>query len=165
MNSRTLAHSLCAMVVATAYASLAAAATPEADLILDHGAIHTPSGVVSAIAIKNGVIIAIGDEAAVDAHKGQKTRVMDLHGDAVLPGLHDMHVHPMGAGLAKLACNFPQGSSPAVVRAAVQRCAAKHAPGEWITGGQWDSCALSSPNSQISSGATSSVELTLTAYC
>lgn len=164
MNSRTLARSLCAMVVATAYTSLAAAATPEADLILDHGAIHTPSGVVSAIAIQKGVIIAIGDEAAVDAHKGQKTRVMDLHGDAVLPGLHDMHVHPMGAGLAKLACNFPQGSSPAVVRAAVQQCAAKHAPGEWITGGQWEASAFGAtpPNRQFLDAAAPNNPVVLT---
>ena len=153
MTPRTLTPlwSICALAVAAAYASVAAAAEPEADVIMDHGAIHTPSGVVSSLAIKRGVIIAIGDEATVAAHKGPTTKVMDLHGAAVLPGLHDMHVHPMGAGLSRLACSFPQGSSPAVVRAAVQQCAAKHAPGEWITGGQWDAASFGAtpPNRQF----------------
>ena len=40
--------------------------------------------------------------------------MLDLHhlnGDTVVPGLHDMHVHPMSAGMAQRGCNFPQGSS------------------------------------------------------
>src|SRR6185437_4199247 len=128
MNPRTLARVLSSCAL-TLYACSAVAATLEADLILDHGAIHVPTGVVSALAIKDGVIVAIGDESAVMASKGPGTKVTDLQGAAVIPGLHDMHVHPMGAGLSKLACTFPQGSGPAVVQAAVQQCAAKHKKG------------------------------------
>jgi predicted amidohydrolase YtcJ len=141
MNPRTLARVLSSCAL-TLYACSAVAATLEADLILDHGAIHVPTGVVSALAIKDGVIVAIGDESAVMASKGPGTKVTDLQGAAVIPGLHDMHVHPMGAGLSKLACTFPQGSGPAVVQAAVQQCAAKHKKGEWITGGQWDAASF-----------------------
>jgi len=117
-------------------------AQPEADLILSNGVFETPSGWAAAAAIKQGVILAIGDEASVERYKGPKTQLIDLKGAAVLPGLHDMHVHPMGAGLAELTCRFPQGSSAAVIQKAVQQCAAKRAKGEWITGGQWDASSF-----------------------
>ena len=92
-----------------------AAAPTEADLILTHGEISTPSGFVAAMAVESGVIVALGDEAAVAPFKGAATKVIDLQGAAVLPGLHDMHVHPTGAGLWQQRCMFPQGSSAQAV--------------------------------------------------
>src|SRR3569833_122640 len=142
---RTIFWSACATcAIATTAVDAAPPATTqlEADTILDNGQFDTPGGWVAAAAIKRGVIIAIGDAATVDRYKGPGTKVIDLQGATVLPGLHDMHVHPMGAGLTALACNFPQGSGPAVVQQAVQQCAAKHAKGEWITGGQWDAASF-----------------------
>jgi predicted amidohydrolase YtcJ len=131
-------------VMSAAFALPATAAeTPlEADLILSHGKLYTPTGWAQAAAIQNGVLIAVGDEASVEAHRTARTNVIDLKGAAVLPGLHDMHVHPMGAGLTALACRFPQGSGPKEVMAAVQKCASGKAKDEWITGGQWDAASF-----------------------
>src|SRR6185503_20060289 len=95
-----------------------------------------------AAAIKDGVLIAVGDEATVSAYRTARTNVVDLQGAAVLPGLHDMHVHPMGAGLTALACRFPQGSGPKDVMAAVKKCASGKSKDEWITGGQWDAASF-----------------------
>src|SRR5438128_2578015 len=83
----------------------------EADLILSHGDIYTPDGWAQAMAIKRGVILGVGDEAAAARYKGAATQVVDLGGAAVVPGLHDMHIHPTGAGLWQARCMFPQGSS------------------------------------------------------
>lgn len=133
-------------------ANAAAAADPlEADSVLLNGEIYTPGGWATAVAIKRGVIVAIGDAAAVEPHKGPQTKSIDLHGAAVLPGLHDMHVHPMEAGFAVQECHFPQGSKPAAVQQEVRKCAAQHAKGEWITGGQWDTASFGStpPNRQF----------------
>jgi predicted amidohydrolase YtcJ len=145
MISRKLvpAFAACALAIPAAFCATAAApAEIDADTILSNGQFDTPGGWVAAAAIKRGVIVAIGDAAAVERYKGPGTKIIDLHGAAVLPGLHDMHVHPMGAGLAELACRFPQGSGPTAVERAVQQCAAKHAKGEWITGGQWDAASF-----------------------
>ncbi len=121
--------------------SRASAAEP-ADLILLNGQIYTPNGWEAALAIRNGVIIALGSESAVAPFRAPKTRVIDLHGDTVTPGLHDMHVHPSSGGIQQLTCNFPQGASPQQVLDTVKGCVAKRAKGEWITGGQWDTASF-----------------------
>ncbi len=104
---------LSSMLVASAQS--ASPAPVEADLILTRGEISTPEGWASALAVKSGVILAVGDDAAVAQFKGAGTKVIDLQGAAVVPGLHDMHVHPTGAGLWQARCMFPQGSSAKVV--------------------------------------------------
>lgn len=121
----------------------ASAQTPmEADLILSGAEVYTPGGWAQALAVKNGVIIAVGDQASVDRHKSARTRTLDLRGATVLPGLHDMHVHPMGAGLQDKQCRFAQGTPGPQVIDAVQACVAKRAKGEWVTGGQWDAASF-----------------------
>ena len=120
------------------------AAPLEADLILTRGEIYTPDGWAQAVAIQKGVIIAVGDEAAANQYRTAKTQIVDLQGAAVLPGLHDMHVHPLGAGLMQLQCLFPQGSTQRQILAAIGSCAEQRADGEWIVGGQWDAASFGS---------------------
>jgi len=142
-------HALAAAVSIAALgataALTAAAAQDQADMILTNGDIVTPKGSVQAMAVERGVIIGLGDASAVDKYKTGKTKVIDLKGATVLPGLHDMHVHPMGAGLAQLQCRFPQGSSLATVQKTLAGCVKEHTKGEWITGGQWDATSIGSP--------------------
>jgi len=141
LRSTRLARAL-SCAIALAASAAAAAPTLEADLILHGGEVYTPNGWAEAIAIEDGVIIAVGSNGEVDAHRVASTQVIDLAGAAVLPGFHDMHVHPLGAGLAQRQCTFPQGSPPAVIVAAVRACAERHAQGEWIAGGQWDAASF-----------------------
>lgn len=115
-----------------------------ADTVLKGGEIYTPEGWVEAVAIRDGVIIAAGSESDTSAFKNDSTEIIDLKGMAVLPGLHDMHVHPMGAGLNRQQCLFPQGSSREQLLAAVKSCAGQRSAGEWIVGGQWDATSFGS---------------------
>lgn len=112
-----------------------------ADLILHNGEVHSPDGWHSALAIRDGLILAVGDDATTLALRDTDTRVIDLAGATVLPGLNDLHVHPLGAGLNQLQCNFPQGSTREVLLQAVQRCATNLQAGSWISGGQWDAAS------------------------
>ncbi len=113
-----------------------------ADLILYNGQIYTPRGWAEALAVRRGVITAVGKNDAVLRLRVERTQVIDLSGDAAVPGLHDMHVHPMSAGMAQRSCNFPQGSSPQQIIDTVKSCVARQAKGEWITGGQWDAASF-----------------------
>lgn len=118
------------LIVGAALTAPAAAASLDADLILSHAQIDTPSGWAAAMAVKQGVIIAIGTEAEAPRYRGAKTQVLDLQGAAVLPGLHDMHVHPLQAGRTQLQCMFPQGSPLSAVQTALKKCASTRAKGE-----------------------------------
>ncbi len=123
---------------AVAVAAPPAVANDSADLVLENGDVHTPKGSVQAMAVSRGVIVALGDAASVQPLKGAGTKVIDLQGATVFPGLHDLHVHAIGSGQMQQQCTFPQGSSPQVVLDTVKACVAKRKPGEWISGGQWD---------------------------
>jgi predicted amidohydrolase YtcJ len=113
-----------------------------ADLVLENGEFHTSNGWAQAVAIKKGVLIEVGDAAAVAKLKGATTKVVDLKGAVVVPGLHDHHVHAIGSGERTQRCEFAQGSPAQVVLDTVKACVAKKKPGEWIQGGQWDAASL-----------------------
>ena len=73
-----------------------------ADLILHHGLFTTldrTNPTASAAAIKDGKFLAVGNDAEVMAHAGPNTRVIDLKGRRVLPGLIDNHLHIIRGGL------------------------------------------------------------------
>lgn len=118
-------------------ASGAPAAETAADMILLNGQVHTPAGWVEAVAVRDGVIVAVGNAEAIDPFKGATSKVIDLQGATVLPGLHDMHVHVQMAGLQQFTCGFPYGTKPAAIAARIRQCASKAKPGDWIVGGNW----------------------------
>ncbi len=112
-----------------------------ANLILTNGKICTEKATVEAMAIgERGVILAVGDAASIDRYKSSGTTVVDLNGDTVLPGLHDIHVHP-SSGYPR-GCNFPQGSTLKKIQETISGCVKEKKEGEWITGGQWDAASL-----------------------
>ena len=53
----------------------------------------------SAIAVEDGHIVAVGDDAELASWRGGEARVVDLQGRFVMPGFHDAHVHPILGGL------------------------------------------------------------------
>ena len=72
-----------------------------ADTILTGGKIATlvhQEGFVEAIAIRNGRVHASGDEAEVMRFRGEATRVVELGGRTVIPGLNDSHIHAVRGG-------------------------------------------------------------------
>lgn len=114
-----------------------------ATLILTNGVIHTNDRSAEAVAIdQNGIILAVGDDAEVRQFQAGNTKIHDLDGKTVLPGLHDMHLHALRAGLQASECKFRQGSSLQEIQQAVAQCVENAEPGEWITGGKWDASTL-----------------------
>jgi len=107
------------------------------DLILTNGQVMTPAGWAEAVAIGDGIIVGVGDSTTVAALRDRETEIVDLGGAAVLPGLHDSHVHALFAGLEQFACGFAPGASPQAIAEAVAACVAGTAPGAWILGGNW----------------------------
>ncbi|MEW2353389.1 amidohydrolase [Spirillospora sp. NPDC029432] len=116
-----------------------------ADLVLHGGVIVTMSRarpVAQAIAIKNGAVIKVGDDASVRRLIGRGTEAVDLRGRTVLPGINDGHLHGVRTGLALPPYNIDVGESAATsIAAAAQRVAeaiTQVAPGAWIRGKGWN---------------------------
>jgi predicted amidohydrolase YtcJ len=73
-----------------------------ADLILIHARITTLDPArpeAEALAVRDGLIVAVGEAREVMAHAGTDTRVIDAQGRRVVPGLHDSHTHLIRGGL------------------------------------------------------------------
>jgi hypothetical protein len=72
------------------------------DLILHHGLVTTldrTNPTASAVAIKDGRFLAVGGEKEILPMAGPETRIVDLKGRRVLPGLIDNHLHIIRGGL------------------------------------------------------------------
>ncbi len=74
----------------------------KADLILHNGKIHsfnTETPDISAVAIKDGKIIAVGNDGLVDQFAEESTKIIDLKNKRVVPGINDSHIHLIRGGL------------------------------------------------------------------
>jgi predicted amidohydrolase YtcJ len=72
-----------------------------ADTIYRNGYVYTvdaKDSVQQALAVRAGRIVYVGDDAGAQALTGKKTRVIDLQGRMLMPGLIDGHMHPQSGG-------------------------------------------------------------------
>ncbi|MBX6341667.1 MAG: amidohydrolase, partial [Thermomicrobiaceae bacterium] len=98
----------------------------------------------SAVAVLNDQILLVGDDADARAEAGPRTRVIDLGGRTLLPGLNDNHCHPMGYGFA---LGWVDASPSAVAAlddllARFRAAAAETPPGAWVLGRGYDDTRL-----------------------
>ncbi|HKE86689.1 MAG TPA: amidohydrolase [Vicinamibacterales bacterium] len=130
-----------AVVSLLALVVLAQATPPAPDLILHHGRIYTVDRrdtEVEAIAIQGDRIVRLGADADVLRLRAASTRVIDLGGAAVLPGLHDSHGHFTGLGAFLQTLNLRGTTSYQQIVDLVRQRVARARPGEWILGRAWD---------------------------
>ncbi len=88
--------SIFALLVSFILAPAAVSDAQEADRVYVNGNIYTVDeefSTASAVAMKDGRFIYVGDDAGVQAYIGPLTSVFDLEGKTIIPGLHDAHVH------------------------------------------------------------------------
>jgi predicted amidohydrolase YtcJ len=60
-----------------------------------------------AVAIKEGVIVAVGSRETVKAAAGSDATLVDLHGQFLMPGMIDAHAHPVAGGVKLSMASFP----------------------------------------------------------
>jgi predicted amidohydrolase YtcJ len=111
-----------------------------ADLALRNGAIYTVDGARSwaeTIAIDDGRIVYVGNDAGAKDYIGPQTQVVDLKGRMVLPGMQDVHIHPISGGIEANGCDLNAATTVEEYLAIIKKYADEH-PGEpWIRGGGW----------------------------
>lgn len=111
-----------------------------ADLLLIHGRVYTVDSAqpwAEAVAVRDGRIVAVGSsEDLATRYDARSTR--DLAGQMLLPGFHDAHVHPEGAGVELALCNLNEAATVDAIVAKVRECV-ETTPGDgWIVGGGWN---------------------------
>ena len=90
-----------------------------------------------AIAVKGDRITFVGSTREAQRFIAETTRVIDLHGQTVLPGLTDSHCHIFGIGEREMRLNLEGINSREDFLAMVRERVDKTGPGKWITGRGW----------------------------
>ncbi|MBT3338262.1 MAG: amidohydrolase [Anaerolineae bacterium] len=118
------------------------------NLILFNGKLHTqdegfPNA--SAIALRDGQILAVGTDAEMLVLANAKTEKIDLQGRRVLPGLTDAHIHFYEWALLLLGLTLDDVRSLDEVQNRVREAAIAAKPGEWIVGQGWNQDSWDQP--------------------
>jgi len=117
------------------HAAPAAPAQKPADLVLRAGKIITVDReftLAAAIAIAGERILAVGEDTEIAAHVAPSTRIIDLAGRAVTPGLIDGHAHLDREGLKGIFPSLGRVRSIRDLQQRITELAARARPGEWI---------------------------------
>ncbi|AFU97867.1 amidohydrolase [Simiduia agarivorans] len=150
-----MARGMFLAVILTALVACNSNNPPAADWIIINAEVYTADPQQSwrqALAIRGDKLLVVGTNEEALAFKGGQTQVIDAKGNAVLPGLHDIHIHPFGL-IASSACDLQSKAlSLESLAQTVKDCIADAdlAPNEWLTVEQWNFTKGNTPNDQFS---------------
>ena len=121
---------------------LLALAAP-ADLVLTGGHVVTldeaaAAAPPTALAVRDGRVLAVGSDTAVEALAGPRTTRIALRGATVLPGLTDAHLHVESLGASLEQLDLAGVPSLAEARQRARHAAAQLPAGAWLLGRGWD---------------------------
>src|SRR5258707_657498 len=111
-----------------------------ADLIFTNANVYTATDQqprAEAVAVKMDRIVFVGSNAEAKKYQGPNTRVVDLHGATVLPGMTDAHHHLEGVGFREMTLNLEGITNLQDFLAKVKSKVDQAKPGEWVTGRGW----------------------------
>jgi predicted amidohydrolase YtcJ len=123
------------IAIASSQAYLAQAQTSPPDYIIYNAHVITGDESFSqrsAVAVRNGLFSAVGDDRSVLATAGPETRRIDLNGRTVMPGFTDAHTHTLAAKSLLLDVDLTNVRSIAELKSAIAARARTAKPGEWI---------------------------------
>jgi predicted amidohydrolase YtcJ len=132
---------LAGLVTLASVAASSAMRQAPADLIVTGGQIYTADARrarVDAVAVRDGRFVAVGSRADALAMTGATTRVIDLAGGTVVPGLQDAHGHFLGLGASLASLDLRDTPSLSSITAKVASRGAGQRADRWIVGRGWD---------------------------
>ena len=121
-------------------AVVGAMAQQPADAIVIHARIYTVNpkqAWAEALAVREGKIVAVGNNREMDAYRGPSTKQIDAGGRLVLPGFTDCHVHFMDGSMGLTQVDLNGADTVAEIQKRVKEYAAAHPKEAWITGMGW----------------------------
>jgi predicted amidohydrolase YtcJ len=134
----------CLLFVASCLLIPCFAADAPADRVFRNGTVFTADGhgsIAQAVAIRDGRFVYVGSNEGVVPFIGSATKVTDLNGRFLMPGLVDGHMHPLEAGLKLQKCSLKYESlTVAELQQRVQACLDKtknREPDGWLEVVSW----------------------------
>ncbi|WHS57653.1 amidohydrolase [Pseudomonas sp. G2-4] len=115
-----------------------------ADIILHHGVVEVVDdsfSVADAVAIRGNKIVFVGNNAEVMKFSSATTKIIDLKGAIVFPGINDTHLHALPTGEAMQGLVL-RDMSLQQIRAALATAVKTSPPGKLIRGIGWEERSL-----------------------
>jgi len=138
MSTRCLA---CVFVTSLLAGCAPGTDSPEAaDTVFRNGTIYTVDAnrsIAAAIAVRDGRIVFVGSDNDVAKHIGATTTVIDLHGRMMLPGMQDIHTHPIEAGIENSILMLSGLHGLEAYKVAIADYAQSNKDLPWIIGSGW----------------------------
>ena len=146
MNTQQATASACVAMLASCLLLVPARAAEDgkAEIVLRNGKIYTADparSIKQAIAFSGNTIVAVGSDADMTALTGPATKVIDLGGKLVLPGLIDTHIHPIVGAVNGAKCSLAGVKATIdALKAVIEACLAEDPGGadEWFEAAQLD---------------------------
>jgi predicted amidohydrolase YtcJ len=110
-------------------------------LVLYNGKLHTQDPgypQATAVAIRDGRILAVGDDAEIESLAGPNTQIIDLKGRLVLPGFTDSHIHFLKHALRRNQVILDGVDDWQEVQRRIRAGVGRANPGEWVLGWGWN---------------------------
>jgi predicted amidohydrolase YtcJ len=115
-----------------------------ADLVLVGGRVWQRPGTPAAgpeaptaVAVKDGRVLAVGQDQEIERLVGPATKRVALGGRRVVPGFMDSHTHFLAGGFELAGVQLRDAATPAEFSRRIGAYAKAHRGG-WVTGGTWD---------------------------
>jgi predicted amidohydrolase YtcJ len=121
--------------------------SPVGDIIFVNGRVITGElerSTATGVAIRQGRIAAVGSDDEVRAWAQAGTRVVDLQGRAIAPGLNDAHCHPVWVGFAMQNVNAstPPNTAISDIVRGIEARVQEVSEGQWVMGRGYDQARL-----------------------
>ena len=138
---RGLARTVTALTIAFTLAAPSGAQSSPVTLAVVNARVWTGNPKqpwAEAIAARGDRIAAVGSSAEIRKLAGANARVIDAHGQMLVPGFNDAHVHIISAGRGLSSVKLRDAATPAEFIARIKAYAKTIPKGAWITDGDWD---------------------------
>ena len=137
---KSLSTALLTIILAALWSLPANSRVLTADLVFQNGNIYTVNEhqpKAEAVAIKGDRIVFVGSNREAQKYVGRNTRVIDLNGKTMVPGMTDAHHHLSGVGFREMTLNLEGVTSLEDFLAKVKARVDQAKAGEWVTDRGW----------------------------
>ncbi|MCU1240872.1 MAG: hypothetical protein JWO71_1598 [Candidatus Acidoferrum typicum] len=141
MTIKSILFFLAAALALSITMALARKPIPIADTIIARGKVYTGNKEqpwATAVAIRDGKIMAVGDEETIYKLHFATTEVIEAGGHLVLPGFVDCHIHFLDGSLSLGRVNLEGAKDASDIQQRLRDYAAKHPGKDWVLGRGWN---------------------------